>query len=331
MKKKLLLFFSITFLGLSAVIIFLNYKYPFFISEGGRWSVGFSNTSASLKDFSVNSNNVITYEFIDSITTEKNFYIADPFFIKERDTFFLFVEQKGKSNANIALLTSQDGKDFYYKGIVLDEDFHLSYPQVFKYRGEFFMLPETKGANQVLLYKAENFPYNWKIKDTLLRNMSLKDPTLLLSEEINLIVAANDNLKQYFFTSDSLEGDWTEVKNYKSKWGNETRPGGRFFRYNNAWYLPVQNRSQGYGSGISLYKLNTEGGEISLDKSYNMFLGPKEIKWFERGMHHLDLQLLDNRFYMAYDGDRILSNKKKFQFKRSLKLAFFDFYNMFQD
>src|SRR5690606_5950809 len=130
--------------------------------------------------------------------------------IREKDTFYLFVEIKGEGNADIALLTSSNGLDYSYKGIVLDEVFHLSYPQVFKLKDEFYMLPETAGSNNILLYKAEIFPYNWKVIDTLLKDIELKDPSLLLSEELNLIVGVDDNLKQYIFTADSLKGKWIE-------------------------------------------------------------------------------------------------------------------------
>ena len=42
------------------------------------------------------------------------------------------------------------------------------------------------------------------------------------------------------FKADSLHGKWKEVKNYKHSWGNEARPGGRFLKIKNSWYLPMQ-------------------------------------------------------------------------------------------
>ncbi len=154
------------------------------------------------------------------------------------------------------------------------------------------MLPETKGANQVLLYKAENFPTTWKIEDTLIKDRALKDPSLLLSEDLNLIVAVDDDLKQYMFSADSLNGKWEEVEGFTPRWGNESRPGGRFIPIAEDWYLPLQNHSRGYGTGISLYKLakNAKGFEFILAEK--LVLKPfEEISWFERGMHHLDVQI----------------------------------------
>ena len=330
MKKVLAFLFGI--LGIIIVVLFVfNYRYPFFNPTIGNWSVGFQQSSKVFPKVDISEGGIVAYEYIDNLLPENIDYIADPFFIREKDTFYLFVEIKGEENADIALLTSSNGLDYNYKDIVLDEVFHLSYPQVFKHKDEFYMLPETAGSNNILLYKAENFPYNWKVIDTLLKDIELKDPSLLLSAELNLIVGVDDNLKQYIFTADSLTGKWTEAKNYKQRWGNETRPGGRFFKVDGDWFLPLQNRSLGYGTGISLYKLNTENDRLEFKLAEKMYLGPqKDIEWFNRGMHHLDIQEMENGYYMVYDGDRSLNKEKEFQYKRTIKFNLIDLYNYFR-
>ena len=325
MRSKGYLVFVISTVFL--LIVIFNSRYPFITQKVGKWSVGYG-FAESLSRIKISSDHLISYEKIDSLLGTENNYIADPFFIKEKDSFYLFTELKGEENADIALFTSTDGLDYNYKGIVLNEDFHLSYPQVFKYKEEFYMLPETKQSGNVLLYKAENFPYKWKIEDTLIRNVQVKDPSILLSPELNLIVTVDDHMNQLLFTADSLKGTWKEVKNYNSKMGNETRPGGRFFKFKNEWYLPVQDRSLGYGSGISLYKLNNSAGNLSLQLSESRYLHEmKEIPWFNRGMHHLDIQKIDNSYYMVYDGDRNKNGEKVFQVKRTLKYNFHDLFN----
>ena len=332
MKNKIFISFGIIVLMGILILIIFNYRYPFVSPHGGHWSVGFTGSSKIFPVVEVNAENIITYAAIDSLIPEAIDYIADPFYIKEAGVFYLFVELKGEGNADIALLTSTDGENYRYKGIVLDEDFHLSYPQVFKHEEEFYMLPETSGSNQVLLYKAENFPYDWRISDTLIKNIGLKDPSRLLSEDLNLIVAVDNDLKQYMFTADSLNGNWTEAKNYKQRWGNETRPGGRFFKLDNNWYLPLQNRSLGYGTGISLYKLETENDQLEFKLAEKMYLGPQqEIEWFNRGMHQLDIQKYGDEYYMVYDGDRNVNGENSFQYKRTIKFNLIDIYNYFRD
>lgn len=328
-KKITFIFLGIVF-SLLLVIIVFNYRYPFITPSVGNWSVGFSESVEVFPAINLDANNLITYQYIDSITPEKHHYIADPFFVKEENVFYLFVELKSDDNANIALLTSLDGKNYEYKGIVLDEEFHLSYPQVFKHKGELYMLPETTGINQVLLYKANNFPYEWVIADTLIKNRSMKDPSLLLSDNLNLIVTVDENLKQFIYKADSLSGTWKEAKNYKQRYGNETRPGGRFFKVDETWYLPIQNRELGYGTGISLYKLERFNDYFEFKLANKLYLGPQSnIKWFNRGMHHLDIQKIGDEYYMVYDGDRNLNGKKEFQYKRTIKFNLIDIYNFF--
>ncbi len=230
MKKKTIALVGIGTAGILVLMIVFNHRYPFVNPTVGKWSVGFHRTAHLFPEVDLTSLNILTHEHIDSLVPESIDYIADPFFVREKDTFYLFVELKREGNADIALLTSPDGENYSYEGIVLDESFHLSYPQVFKYREQFYMLPETKGSNNVLLYKAENFPFDWRISDTLIANYRLTDPTLLLDQDFNLLVGVDDDLKQFIFTADSLKGSWQEAGNYKQRWGNETRPGGRFFK-----------------------------------------------------------------------------------------------------
>jgi hypothetical protein len=329
MRKFLIWFIGLLFFSLVILFIF-NYRYPFFTPKVGNWSVGYMQTQKLFPTPKLDENNILSYEEIDALIPETIDYIADPFFIKDKDIFYLFVELKAEKNGDIALFTSADGNKYDYKGIVLDEEFHLSYPQVFNYRDEYYMLPETKGSGHLLLYKATNFPFEWGVEDTLLHNTSIKDPSILLSEELNLIVAVNDNLEQFFFTADSLEGEWKKHPNYKSRWGNESRPGGRFFQVDGDWYLPVQNRRMGYGTGISLHKLIKSYGRLALTLEHKMYLeSQKQISWFNRGMHHLDVQSNDDGYYMVYDGDRNTDGEKVFQYKRTIKFNLIDFYKLF--
>lgn len=309
----------------------MNYRYPFMVSRGGNWSVGFQE-SPQITELEIKPISIITYQHVNRITEKEIAYIADPFFVKERDTFYLFVEIKGIGNADIGLFTSLDGEEYTYKGIVLDEAFHLSYPQVFRYKEDYYMLPETKGANQVILYHSKKFPYEWKIHDTLIKNKALKDPAILLTDDLNLIVAVDEDLKQLMFSADSLNGKWNEVTEFKPRWGNESRPGGRFIPIGEDWYLPLQNHSLGYGTGISLYKLLKHEGSYEFQLAEKFILKPQEeISWFERGMHHLDVQQMkDGSYYIVYDGDMSEEEKKELQYKRSVKWNLVDMYNYFQ-
>lgn len=309
----------------------VNYFYPFVNPVVGKWSVGYSFKDEALKKPIIDQENIITYLEVDSFLKKSGHYIADPFFVRENDLFYLFTELKGENEAGIALFTSAEGENYEYKGVVLDENFHLSFPQVFKHKNEYYMLPETSQTGNVILYKSVDFPYKWQKTDTLIKNRNLKDPAILLSEDLNLIVAVDEHMQQYMFTADSLTGEWKEAENYTGRLGNETRPGGRFFELNGNHYLPIQDRRYGYGSAISIFRLSNKDNHLELVREQKEYLGPQEnIKWFNRGMHQLDIQKVGPEYYMVYDGDYNRTGETYFQFKRSLKFVYSDFYNLFQ-
>ncbi|MDT0686836.1 glucosamine inositolphosphorylceramide transferase family protein [Autumnicola psychrophila] len=331
MRRRFFTYFGFFLLAGLFLLLILNYFYPYVNPVVGKWSVGYSFTDEVLKKPNIDRENIITYPEVDSFLKKSGHYIADPFFIEDKDTFYLFVELKGENDADIALFTSAEGENYKYKGVVLDEDFHLSFPQVFKHNNEYYMLPETSQTGNVILYKSADFPYNWQKTDTLIKNRKLKDPAILLSKDLNLIVAVDDHMQQYMFTADSLTGLWKEAENYTVRLGNETRPGGRFFEFNDNHYLPIQDRRYGYGSAISIFRLSNIDNHLELVREQKEYLGPQEnIKWFNRGMHQLDIQKVGAEYYMVYDGDYNIDGEGYFQFKRSLKFVYSDFYNLFQ-
>jgi hypothetical protein len=256
--------------------------------------------------------------------------LADPFFVKEKDTFYLFFEHKtNKSNADIGLLTSVDGKKYNYRGTVLSQKFHLSYPQVFKYRNDFYMVPESKQANAVLLYKAYRFPYDWRVCDTLIPNVQLVDPSIYLSDSLNIMVASDYAKNMYVYEADSLFGKWKLHKKPIALIGTESRAGGRFFADKKGLILPVQNFSKGYGYGLSLYHFSFKDGSYAIKREKPFFLmANKNIKEFNAGMHQLDIQRLDaTHYYYVYDGNRLNSDSKSLNLWGPLKWNYLDLKN----
>ncbi|UUC47049.1 glucosamine inositolphosphorylceramide transferase family protein [Flavobacterium cerinum] len=324
MIKKVALF------GVLSIVLLLviNNRTPFLQPEGGPWSVGFGKSAVFPHKIPVEKNPRYTLEQLKK-QEDSTIFLADPFFIKERDTFYLFVEhKKTKPNGDIALLTSVDGVNYNYKGTVLTEKFHLSYPQVFKYKNEFYMVPETKGAGHVLLYKAEHFPYGWKVCDTLVKNRILKDPSIFLSDTLNILVGSDDHLNMYLFEADSLFGKWMPHKKEKVLMGTEARAGGRFFADKKGLLLPVQNSTEGYGFGLSLYRFKFDKGNYTVNREYPFFLKKSEtIKEFNAGMHQIDIQLIGGKYYYVYDGNRLQSSEQNLNIRGPLKWNYVDFKN----
>lgn len=325
MKKYLA---GILLLGI-LIIVVINNRTPFFIQDGGGWSIGFGSSEGYPKEINGKENRIYSIEKLKA-QNDSTVFLADPFFVKEKDTFYLFFEhKKTKSNADIGLLTSTDGENYTYKGTVLTQKFHLSYPQVFKYKNEFYMLPETKQANAVLLYKAYRFPYDWRVCDTLIKNVRLKDPSIYISDSLNVLATSDDHLNMYIYQADSLFGKWELHKKPIALMGTEARAGGRFFADKKGLILPVQNCTNGYGFGLSLYRFSFKNGLYTTKRIAPFFLkGNKEIREFNAGMHQLDVQQIGlNEFYYVYDGNRLQSDSKKINIWGPLKWSYIDFKN----
>lgn len=313
------------------LLLVINYRTPYYSYKGGSWSVGYGSSSKNFNDLNVLENaKIYSYQKLEKENPDTRF-LADPFFIKEKDMFYLFFEhQKKTDNAEIALLTSLDGINYTYKGTVLDEPFHLSYPNVFKHKNEFYMLPETKSANNVLLYKALNFPYNWQIVDTLVKNVRLKDPSIYLSDSLNFLVASDDNLNLFMYQSNSLFGNWKLHKDPIVTLGTEARPGGRIIKNDEGKIIvPLQNSTHGYGYGVSLYELDFDkNNKHSFKRVEPFFLKRNDtIEEFNFGMHHIDMQKVENNWYYVFDGNKKLNDKKKLNIRGPLKWNFLDFKN----
>jgi hypothetical protein len=210
MKKYCL--FGILFFVV-ALLVIINYRTPFFQQQGGGWSIGYGESAGYPDRIDVTKNSIYSIEKLQA-QNDSTVFLDNPFFLKEKDTFYLFFEhQKNKTNADVGLLTSTDGKNYQYRGTVLTQKFHLSYPQVLKYKNAFYMVPESKQANMVLLYKAHHFPFDWKICDTLIANVALVDPSIYLSDTLNILFATDYEKNMYLYQADSLFRKWKLQKN----------------------------------------------------------------------------------------------------------------------
>jgi hypothetical protein len=326
MKKYYLFGFLFFVVALLAII---NYRTPFFQQEGGGWSVGYGESVSYLQRIDVSKNSIYSIEKLKA-QNDSTVFLADPFFVKEKDTFYLFFEhKKGKYNADVGLLTSTDGKKYQYRGTVLTQKFHLSYPQVFKYKNAFYMVPESKQANTVLLYKANHFPFDWRICDTLIANVALVDPSIYLSDTLNILVATDYEKNMYVYQADSLFGKWKLHKKPIALIGTEARAGGRFFADKKGLLLPVQNCTKGYGYGVSLYRFSFHDGSYQVKRERPFYLKANEnIAAFNAGMHHMDVQRIDaTHYYYVYDGNRLKSTNKHLNVRGPLKWSFLDLKN----
>jgi methionyl-tRNA formyltransferase len=195
-------------------------------------------------------------------------YWADPFPIRYNGRHYIFAEEvvfrEPKGRIVVFELTS-DGKA-QGPTPVLVRPYHLSYPCVFAWNSNMYMIPETRANRSVELYRATNFPFEWELDRTLLSDIRAADATVARIGDrwwmfVNVQGADEPNNLEswedlHVFYADSPLGPWTShARNPVKSDVSSARPAGRPFQWRGAYYRPAQNCSRGYGSSISINRI----------------------------------------------------------------------------
>jgi hypothetical protein len=200
-------------------------------------------------------------------------FYADPFPFVHDGKSFVFVEdfdhRAGKGVISVVPFDERGPSGPAMP--VLEEPWHLSYPFVFTHAGHIWMIPESSAAKRVNLYRAERFPDRWVLEATLVSGVEASDATLVRHGGLHWMFAAtrdgagswSDTLS-IFFASD-LFGPWQpHPLNPVLVDQRAARPAGVMRVRDGRLWRPVQDCTQGYGTGIGLaevVRLDQEGFE----------------------------------------------------------------------
>lgn len=286
------------------------------LSKKDCWSIGiYIGTSPTHFSPSKNIKNpVLTAQNVTDVSAE---FVADPFMVLRNGVWYMFFEVLNQLNGLgvIALATSQNGFDWVYRQVVLNEPFHLSYPYVFTWNNEFYMIPETHQANSVRLYKAVNFPTQWKLSKILLDGYPYIDPSIFFHNGrwwMFTSSPANDCLRLYYSIS-PIE-PWVEHPESPLIDNNKgiARPGGRVVLQNNQVIRYAQDCSQSYGSRVYAFhitELTTK--HYREERQAGSVIGKNGFGWARSGMHTVDPHRIGCKSWIAcVDG-----NNEKLIFK----------------
>lgn len=279
----------------------------------GIWSIGIYDIRDDGRSLSLNGNErnpVLTSADVKDVPAR---FVADPFLIQEKDTFYLFFEVLGVDRGVIGLAASADGRRWRYERIVLEEPFHLSYPNVFKWKDDHYLIPESIAVNSVRLYKARHFPYEWQFIKTLIADRPLVDSQVLYHQGILwLFSSSRDSQNLYLFSADHPEGPWSEHPRSPIVRGNsrDARPAGNILDTGDRLIRFAQD-SEGYGEaygkavrGFEIMTLTREEyRERPLEE--NPVLKGSGAGWNAMGMHQLSASPVSlGRWIAAVDGKR---------------------------
>lgn len=282
-------------------VIIGGFSYGYYLSEQekiskhGTWAIGIYKSSSS-EPFNFTgddvSNPVLTASDITDIPAA---FVADPFLIHEKNTYYMFFEvlNTDTDQGDIGLAISNDGFNWTYEQTILDEDFHLSYPCVFKWKNDYYMIPETYQAESVRLYKSNNFPYNWSFVKTLLeeRNLFVDNTIFHYNNTWWLFTGnySNDILRLHY--SDKPTGYWIEHPESPIIDGdaNISRPGGNVIVFDKHRIIRyAQDDYPYYGNQVWAFEITAltktiyeehRVGRTPILKGFD--------NWNRRGIHHI--------------------------------------------
>ena len=275
----------------------------------GRWSIGIYTGSGPFSfaapDESLNP--VIT---ADAVTDASANFVADPFMVKEGDSWYMFFEVEVAGDpaptGKIGLASSPDGFRWRYERIVLEAPFHLSYPYVFKWKNDYFMVPETRAVREVRLYRATDFPCIWSLEKVLMKGRRFADSSLFRLRDRWWMYTDSGNTTLRLYYADSLFDPWREHRKSPiiRKDPRIARPGGRAVVVGNDVVRFAQDDLLSYGSRVWGFRVT----ELT-PNTYREEPWPTPVieaggeAWNRFGMHTIDPHPLDrDRWIACVDG-----------------------------
>src|SRR5207248_1333690 len=95
--------------------------------------------------------------------------------VDSRGRTFLFLEEvpNATDRGHISCREISDGSSVSAPTRIIAQPYHLSYPFVLFDGADFFMLPESSANATVELYRAVNFPYEWRLEQMLQNEVAL--------------------------------------------------------------------------------------------------------------------------------------------------------------
>lgn len=272
--------------------------------NGLLWSIGIYQLDGEFNfDVTLNKPIKVFNSKIIRTVRERVHTNADPFLFVKDDCLYLFYEsQSVKKVANIKAYKTWDLENFIDLGIVLKEDFHLSYPFVFEMEGSSYMIPESSNAEDIRLYKFEDFPYGLKNPKILLQG-KYSDSSVIYIEGMWYLFTSSNKGMDIFFTPDLLRQPlMPHPQNPVCTDAKYARCGGGVVAIGGELYRLAQDCSVEYGKSLHILKINALNEKGYSEELYREnYLDGRE-KWNRNGGHHLSLANFKGKSIIATDG-----------------------------
>lgn len=308
-RKYILLFLVLIILAFGAVVV-KKRGIPFVGRRPEQWSIGIYRGSSPFKldSFWNRFNPVFAAEYVTDVPAK---FVADPFLVKEDETWFLFFEvyNLDTKQGDLAVARSKNLVTWTYEKVILDEPFHLSYPYVFKWEGEYYLIPESYEDNSVRLYKADEFPTKWTFVSTLVEGRDYVDNSIAYYDErwwLFSSVTTNDTL--YLHYAENLTGPWQEhpASPIVEADLHKARPSGRVLVLDDKLYRFTMDVDPSVGTHMVWAYEITDISPTSYaeEKAFDEpVIAADGSGWNEKAMHQLDpVQVGEDEWVASVDG-----------------------------
>ncbi|MEO8354721.1 MAG: hypothetical protein ABI621_02290 [Chloroflexota bacterium] len=309
MKTPLLAFICLS-VGLG-VGIYVGMKRGIpFVAQREQWTIGIyrSNNPFHFNELQGWINPLFRAENVTDVPAK---FVADPFLIKEDETYSLFFEvyNNDTKQGDLAVATSTNTWTWNYEKVIIDEPFHLSYPYVFKADDGYYLIPESFEDNSIRLYKAEDFPTQWSYVKTLVEGRDYVDNSIVYYNNqwwLFSSVTSNDTL--YLHYADSLTGPWKEHPQSPIVMGDvrKSRPSGRMIVYDGKLYRFTMDLQPPVGThqvmAYEIMEITPTSYSEKLAQEAPVVM-PSGSGWNAQAMHQLDpVQVDSNSWIASVDG-----------------------------
>ena len=281
-----------------------------FVSQREQWTIGIYRSDSPFHFNALQGwiNPLFRAEDVNDIPAK---FVADPFLIKDNETFYLFFEvyNNDTQQGDLAVATSTNTWTWNYEKVIIDEPFHLSYPYVFQFGGEYYLIPESFEDNSIRLYKADDFPSKWSYVKTLVNGRDYVDNSIVYyNNKWWLFSSVTTNDKLYLHFADSLTGTWKEHPQSPIVVGDvhKSRPSGRLLIYEDKLYRFTMDIDPPVGThqvmAYEITEITHEGYSEKLAQEAPVVMASGS-GWNGQAMHQLDpVQVDSNSWIASVDG-----------------------------
>ena len=281
-----------------------------FVTQREQWTIGIYRSDSPFHYNALQGwiNPLFRAEDVTDVPAK---FVADPFLVKEGDTWNLFFEvyNLDTQQGDLAVATSKNTWTWKYQKLIIDEPFHLSYPYVFKAGDDYYLIPESYEDNSIRLYKTDNFPTEWSYVKTLIEGRDYVDNSIVFYNDkwwIFSSVTSNDKL--YLHYADSLTGPWQEHPQSPIVVDDvhKSRPSGRMIIYDGKLYRFTMDVNPSIGTHqVMAYEITelTPTSYAEIIAQDTPILVASGLGWNRDAMHQLDpVQVDENSWIASVDG-----------------------------